>query len=137
MSNRRFQLTWHKPRKCWSKFYKSRRYYCPVKCSGKTDREGYLRSLEWWYAQKFCLDRQESRDAEVDPLIYFNVGDFLKKNLTEKRRATTYDTIDDLIDAYLEMLRHRVDHGNIESATYEDKYTKLKTFKNYLNVSAR
>jgi hypothetical protein len=45
----KYEMTWFKPRSCWYAKHDGRRYYCPIKCNGKTtDPANYRASVQWW-----------------------------------------------------------------------------------------
>lgn len=146
MSRKRYELTWHKPRNCWSKFYRGRRYYCSIKCSGKTDSDGYARSVQWWRSTKNCIDAAHgdagrdslgvvSGDGEMKfpPGLHFMMfKPFLENFQPLFESDGPVATIEDLIEAYLKMCQQRAGCGSMTVGTYEDIFTKLKTFREFL-----
>lgn len=69
--NQRYQLTWHKARKCWKKMYAGKTYYLGKgKCNGKTDSEGYQLALTEWEAVKRFADGN-------GPNPYNEAGEFI------------------------------------------------------------
>ena len=187
MSQRTYQLTWHRQRKCWKKFYEGRRYYCPIKCRGKSDRDGYVRCLQWWSARQVELVRSKQQvslsNAEVatedicggpvDPSVLqelsrlygepvsseqqvslsnaevatedINGGPVdlsklcllhFRSFLDQQSESVPSDRIEDLkelIKSYVRMLRQRVRQGTLATGSYEDEFTKLKTFLEFLD----
>jgi integrase len=155
MSRKRYELTWHKPRNCWSKFYLGRRYYCPHKCRGKTDAAGYAQSLEWWRVKKKDVDflayefPTEISEAEIQKVLAQLNGESatdippyspmlqFRAHLGQTQlsvQPTDYaNSIEDLIDEFLVMSQQRVKLGAIQVASYEDIYTKLGTFREFLS----
>jgi len=70
-NNQRYQLTWHKARKCWKKMYGGKTYYLGKgKCNGKTDSEGYQLALTEWEAVKRFAD-------DNGPNPYTEAGEFI------------------------------------------------------------
>ncbi len=85
---REFKLTWHPPRQCWYVKKDGRRYYCPIKCRGKTtDKDGYSNSLAWWEEKKRELENVPKVASPSFPPIEKADRQLSKKVMADERRT--------------------------------------------------
>jgi integrase len=85
---REFKMTWHPPRQCWYVKKDGRRYYCPIKCRGKTtDKDGYSNSLAWWEEKKRELENVPKVASSSFPPIEKADRQLIKKVMADERRT--------------------------------------------------
>lgn len=137
---RKYLLTWHRPRNCWSKWYNGKRYYLAKgRCNGKTDRNGYKLALAEWQAIKAQVDRQNNFPPnfeavsipDLETAAYF-ASDY--SSLSSDLSATAVldqTTVAGLTGSYLEEKRLEVDAGQISAKMYAEHKAKLEDFEKF------
>ena len=84
---RKFKMTWFAPRQCWYVKKDGRRYYCPIKCWGKTtDWHGYSNSLAWWDEKNQELENAPKIVSSSFPPIEKADRQLIKKLIVEEGR---------------------------------------------------
>lgn len=63
------EMTWFAPRRCWKKKHRSRVYYSPIECKGKSDWDGYKASLTWWEKKRSELDGEFQRQKQSEVMV--------------------------------------------------------------------
>lgn len=144
---KKLKLTYYPNRDCWSKFYQGKRYYCPIKVSGKSDRQGYADSLEWWEAKKAELDNTPVRGA-ADPVNgvqsialptipmatnYGKVGVSASPLSVKPKFADR--TVSGLIDEYLSARKNEADSGQISAKMYSEHRYCIDDFRAFAKHS--
>ena len=61
-----YELTWFESRQCWKKKRQGNVYYCPIRCNGKSDYDGYRASLKWWHDKQAELNAKKGERPESE-----------------------------------------------------------------------
>jgi integrase len=140
MVQRKYQLTWFPPRSCWSKWYKGKRYYVPTKCRGKSDRQGYAASLQWWAGKRAEIDAESiAGDATLENLPshfprfatdFHSLRDDLRVDSPIPPNMAD-PTVNGLIDAYLDARRCEAEAGQFGHKMYSEHKYCINEFRKF------